>query len=70
MLLGNRAECERVVAHLEGQPHLKYMVKYVCLDGRWQPIADEIDLFIICSELTPVDKADIIHYCHVHTNRC
>jgi exopolysaccharide biosynthesis polyprenyl glycosylphosphotransferase len=69
LLLGNRTECERVVAHLEDQPHLKYMVKYVCLDGRWQPIADEIDLFIVCSELPPIDKADIIHYCHIHNKQ-
>ncbi len=69
LLVGNRIECERVVAHLEDQPHLKYMVKYVCLDGRWEPIADEIDLFIVCSSEPTIDKADIIHYCHVHNKQ-
>jgi len=72
LLLGSPVECERVLGHLQVQPHLKYQVKHVCIEcneGQWKKVANDIDLFIICSGVTLLDRADIVHYCHVH-NKC
>ena len=72
LLLGSPVECERVLGHLQVQPHLKYQVKHVCIEcneGQWKKVANDIDLFIICSGVTLLDRADIVHYCHVHNKQ-
>jgi len=69
LLIGNPMECIRVIARLQSQPQLNYHVRYVCTDCEsetWKNVKEDIDLMIVCAELSLKDKAQIVHYCHTN----
>jgi len=67
LLIGDEAECLRVIGRLNLASQLNIQVRYICNDiesNNWRSVADEIDMMIICSNLTFKIKADIVHFCH------
>ncbi len=69
LLIGNQTECFRVLMRLQSQPQLNYNVRYVCTDCEsesWTTVTEDIDLMIVCSDLSLKDKAEIVHFCHTH----
>lgn len=67
LLIGSEEECTRVFNRLNMQPEFNLQVKYVCTNAdkkEWKNIIDEIDLIVVCSDLSLKDKAKIVHYCN------
>lgn len=67
LLIGSKDECIRVINRLNAQPQLNYKVRYMCNDcdnEPWQKVAADIDLIIVCSDMSLKDKAEIVHFCH------
>lgn len=67
LLIGNQAECIRVINRLNMQPQLNCTVSYICTDCNnepWRSVTDNIDLIIVCSDMSLKDKAEIVHFCH------
>ena len=67
LLIGDEAECLRVIGRLNLASQLNIQVRYICNDSEsnnWRSVADEIDMMIICSNLTFKIKAEIVHFCH------
>lgn len=67
LLIGSRAECERIILRLNAYPQLNYNVKYVCTDcehASWKEFIQNIDLVIITSDLNLKSKANILDFCH------
>ncbi|GMB01653.1 sugar transferase [Pelosinus sp. IPA-1] len=72
LLIGNPIECARLIARLQAQPQLNYNVRYVCTDCEseaWKNVNQDIDLIIVCAELSLKDKAEIVHYCHANNKQ-
>lgn len=72
LLIGNPVECARLIARLQSQPQLNYNVRYVCTDCEsetWKNVNQDIDLIIVCAELSLKDKAEIVHYCHANSKQ-
>lgn len=69
LLIGSRIECFRVISRLQMQPQLNYNVRYICTDcenATWTKVTEDIDLMIVCADLSLKDKADIVHFCHTN----
>jgi exopolysaccharide biosynthesis polyprenyl glycosylphosphotransferase len=67
LLIGSQKECQHVIARLQVQPQLNYNVRYICSDCEnesWKTVNEDIDLMIVCSDLSLKDKAEIVHFCH------
>ncbi|MDR3560092.1 MAG: sugar transferase [Negativicutes bacterium] len=72
LVIGNQAECARVIARLSNQPQLNYKIRYICTDRdneNWKKIAGYIDLIIICADLSLKEKSKIVHFCHVNSKQ-
>lgn len=69
LLIGNQLECFQVLSRLQTQPQLNYNVRYVCTDCEsetWKKVNSNIDLMIVCADLSLKDKAEIVHFCYTH----
>lgn len=69
LIIGNRAESTRIITRLNDQPELNYKVRYVCTDyksGCWKKVAKDIELIIVCDDLSLKDKSEIVHFCHIN----
>lgn len=69
LIIGSKSECIRVIARLNAQPQLNYKVRYICTDcdsEPWKKVAVDIDLIIVCANLSLNDKAEIVHFCHIN----
>lgn len=67
LIVGNKAECIRVITRLSMQPQLNCNVRYVCTEcdhDQWKTVTQDIDLIIVCSDMPLKDKAEIVHFCH------
>lgn len=65
LLIGSRDECAKVINRLSAQPQLNYKVRYICSDCEnesWKDTVDNIDLVIICSDMSLKEKARIVHF--------
>lgn len=72
LLIGNQTECLRVITRLQSQPQLNYNVRYVCADCEsesWTTVTEDIDLIIVCADLSLKDKAEIVHFCHTNSKQ-
>ncbi|TCL36064.1 exopolysaccharide biosynthesis polyprenyl glycosylphosphotransferase [Anaerospora hongkongensis] len=69
LLIGSQVECFRVITRLQAQPQLNYNVRYVCMDYEsesWKKVSEDIDVMIVCADLSLKDKAEIVHFCHTN----
>jgi exopolysaccharide biosynthesis polyprenyl glycosylphosphotransferase len=69
LLIGSQIECFRVITRLQMQPQLNYNVRYICTDcesAAWTKVTDDIDLMIVCADLSLKDKAEIVYFCHTN----
>ena len=69
LLIGSEEECIRVYNRLKLIPKFSMNLKYVCDDLEkklWEKVIDEIDVVIVCSDLSLRDKSDIVHYCNTN----
>lgn len=72
LLIGNQIDCSRVIARLQAQPELNYNVRYVCTDCEnesWRKVNEDIDLMIVCADLSLKDKEEIVHFCHMNNKQ-
>lgn len=69
LVIGNQSECIGVITRLYAKPQLNYKVQYICSNCKnddWKTAAQNMDLIIICANLSLADKADIVHFCYVN----
>ncbi|SFM05142.1 sugar transferase [Pelosinus propionicus] len=69
LLIGSQIDCFRVIARLQAQPQLYYNVRYVCTDCEnesWKKVNEDIDLMIVCADLSLKDKEEIVHFCNIN----
>lgn len=69
LLIGNEEECIGIINRLSAQPQLNYKVRYIssdCENEPWKKTADDIDLIILCSDMSLKEKAKIVHYCNIN----
>lgn len=72
LLLGSEEECIRVFKRLKILPDFDVTLKYVCTDFEqdlWKTVIDEIDLVIVCSDLSLRDKSNIVHFCNMNQSQ-
>lgn len=69
LLIGSKEECVKILTRLSILPYLKYKVRYICTqyEDEYEPlgkISADVDLVIVCSQMSLKEKADIVNYCH------
>lgn len=68
LIIGAEEECNRVFIRLKQQSQLRYEICYACTDSDskdWQSVISNIDMVIICSDLSLKSKAEIMHDCQM-----
>lgn len=67
LLIGSAKECSHVFNRLGPLKQFNAVLKYICTDYKqehWKKIMKEIDLVIICSDISIHDKAMIVDFCN------
>jgi exopolysaccharide biosynthesis polyprenyl glycosylphosphotransferase len=67
LVIGNQADCGRIIGRLTAQPHFNYKVKYFCEafdDKLWLTFAGDIDVVIVTANMSLQDKASLVDFCH------
>jgi exopolysaccharide biosynthesis polyprenyl glycosylphosphotransferase len=69
LLIGSKEECAKIAAYLNTFLYLNYNVRYTDYEYQpWSKVAD-IDLIIICSDLSLKERREIVNYCHLNNKQ-